>query len=75
MVDEKEQLGPGLIALKVVREYIKFLKSNTDVEIESLTAYYVIRYAERPTDKIQKQVLEEVLKLLEKKSARHRRSK
>ncbi len=75
MKDERIKFGASLIAIKVVQEYVKFMKAGMPVEIESLTKYYVIKLSRIQTEACHKKVMEQVGKLLRIRSARHKRSK
>lgn len=72
MKDERIKFGISLIAIKVVREYVKFIEAGMPVEIEALTTYYVEKLSRTQTETCHEKVMEQVGKYLRIRSARHR---
>ena len=60
----KVNYSSTLIAIKVVKEYVKFLEAGMPVEIEALTEYYVKKLSFNPKESFRKRVINEVGKLL-----------
>ena len=60
----KVNYSSTLIAIKVVKEYVKFLEAKMPVEIEALTEYYIKELSSNTKESFRKKVIIEVGKLL-----------
>ena len=75
MEEEKDneglQLGCNLLATKILKEYVSFIRAGTPIEIEAFTGYHITKMISNPTQEFRSQVLDQVLRLMRVRSGGH----